>query len=268
MSSLINRRTLPVLLFGLAGVMLVLTFFVGWHTLAAGVQRWQYDEANTENHKGAPQPGRVNIDLQMTMLSIQTTARPSFVQDFIDGRGGGPTYDQHAGNMGSIMLGVLLMQAVVFVAFLALFLFYLVNRRNRDAAFAPIVKRLFVVFVILAACVLLYFSVSMGPAALKDEKEILKTYKFGETSYLPLEPRCSPAFWCTWTKCCSTVQNPATGQKELWQFTVESHPSAGWWLQIGGLGLAGAAVFVARRNGEFQARLEPPPPTTVANAPA
>lgn len=242
---LVNRRALPGFLIVLTGVLLLLSFFVGWFSIDAKLRRWTYDENNPSDFDGAPLTPTARIDLEMRMLSIDTSASPSDLQRAIEAQGE-PTYDDHAGRMGTVMLGVLLMQFTTFVCFFALVGFYFAHRRGKRG-FGRTIRRLFMLFAVLVVVGLLYFSVGIGPAARDDEQYILEQYPFSDqVAYASLRP--DIGFWKTWTSDKVTV-SPPNSERQVWEFEVKSNPSAGWWLTLAALLCAVGARMLADREG-------------------
>ena len=193
-------------------------------------------------------PPLYELDLEMRMLSIDTHSAPSVLAENIEERGGEPNYDEHAGRMGTIMLGMLMTQLVVLLCLVALAGFYALHRKGRKTM-GPTVKRLTVVFIILMTLSLVYFAVRIGPAAREDEEYILSRYSFDDSvAYESLQPELG--FWRIWTSDKRTINVPNQGL-QVWQFTVESKPSAGFWLSLAALGCVVGGRVVAQRNGEF-----------------
>lgn len=257
LGGLVNRRALPVVLLALAGLLILLSFAVGWFSIDATLRRWAYDQSAPPDYDGAFIPPLYRIDLEMQMLSIATDASPEALRQTIDERGGTPNYDDHAGRMGTVMLGMLMMQLVVLLSFIALAAFYGLHRRGRREL-APTVKRLAILFAVLVVASLLYFMFRMGGAAREDEEYILSQYQFNDqVAYAPLEPEIG--FWKNWRSDKTTLTLP-NNVREVWEFQVESRPSAGWWLSVGSLACVLGARIVAQRNGEFDEEPEPLPP--------
>lgn len=246
--SIVNRRALPTILLVLAALCVLLSFAVGWYSVDTTLRRWQFDQSNLPDYDGALIPPIFELDLEMRMLSIDTYSAPQALQANIEERGGEPNYDEHAGRMGTIMLGVLMMQLVVLLALVALIGFYALHRKGRKTM-GPTVKRLSVVFLVLLLLALVYFAVRIGPAARADERYILSRYSFDDSvAYESLQPELG--FWRIWTSDKNTINVPNQGL-QVWQFTVESRPSAGWWLSLAALGCVLGARVIAQRNGEF-----------------
>lgn len=261
--SIVNRRALPTILLVLAILCVLLSFAVGWYSVDTTLRRWVYDQSNPPDYDGSLIPPVFELDLEMRMLSIDTYSAPQQLQENIEERGGEPNYDEHAGRMGTIMLGMLMMQLVVLLALLALAGFYMLHRKGRKSL-GPTIKRLSVVFIILMTLSLLYFAVRIGPAAREDEQYILSRYSFDDSvAYESLQPELG--FWRIWTSDKRTINVPNQGL-QVWQFTVESKPSAGWWLSLAALGCVVGARIVAQRNGEFD--LDGMPPSSQYPKPA
>jgi uncharacterized membrane protein YidH (DUF202 family) len=257
---LVNPKTLPMILLGFGLLLLVLSFAVGWYSVDAKLRRWQHDPENAQGDFVGPFLGPLyKIDLEMNMLSIKTSAAPSQVETLMASRGGEPTYEDHAGRMGTIMLGVLLMQLAILVAFAATTGFYVLHRRRRND-YSGVTKRLFIVVCVLIVVSMVYFTARIGPAAEEDEKVILNLYPFNDqVAYAPLTPELG--FWKQWKSDKTTVTIQGDN-KQVWEFEVISRPSAGWWLTLAALGCAVGARVMAARNGDFgfEQGIEPPPP--------
>jgi hypothetical protein len=246
--SIVNRRALPTILLVLSVLLVLLSFAVGWYSVDTTLRRWEYDQSNPPDYDGASLGVPFELDLEMRMLSIDTYSAPDQLRRNIEERGGEPNYDEHAGRMGTVMLGMLMMQLVILLCLIALAGFYSLHKKGRTSL-GPTVKRLSVVFIVLMFLSLLYFAVRIGPAAREDEQFILSRYSFDDSvAYESLEPELG--FWRIWTSDKRTINVPNQGL-QVWQFTVESKPSAGWWLSLAALGCVVGARIVAQRNGEF-----------------
>lgn len=245
---LVNPRTVPIFLLGLGIVLVVLSFAVGWYSVDATLRRWSYDPENSSgDFVGSFLPPLARIDLEMQMLSITTDASPTQVQNAIVSRGE-PSYDIHAGRMGTVMLGMLFMQFAVLVAFAAVTGFYVLHRRGKHD-YAGVTKRLFIVLYLLFTVSLVYFTLRIGPAAEADEEVILEAYPFSDqVAYAPLKPELG--FWKEWKSDRTTVTIQGD-DRQVWEFEVVSRPSAGWWLSVAGFGCAIGARIMATRNGDF-----------------
>lgn len=242
---LVNRKALPGFLLILTGLLLLLSFFVGWFSVDAKLRRWSHDESNPPDFDGAPLTPTARIDLEMRMLSIDASAAPAELQRSIEAQGE-PTYDDHAGRTGTVMLGVLLMQFTAFVCFFAIAGFYYLHRRGRRNL-GRTVRRLFVLFAVLLVVGLLYFSGRIGSAARADEEYVLEQYPFSDqVAYASLRP--DIGFWRTWTSDKVTV-SPPNSERQVWQFEVRSNPSAGWWLSAAALLCAVGSRVLAQREG-------------------
>jgi hypothetical protein len=262
-SGLVNKRAIPVFLLCLGLFFVFLSFFVGWYSVDAKLRRWAYDPENPPDYDGPFKPPLWAIDLEMKMLSISTTGHPNQLQDAIDSRGA-PSYDEHAGRMGTVMLGVLLMQITTLIAFGSATGFFMLQRRRRHD-YAGVTKRLFIVLFLIMSLSLAYFMVRIGPAAKADEEVILAAYPFtDQVAYQPLKP--DLGFWKQWNSAKTRVP-VGSNNYEIWQFEVVSNPSAGWWLTVAAVACAIGARVVGARNGDFD-RLEAPEPPPAANAPA
>ncbi|HLE46757.1 MAG TPA: hypothetical protein VI818_00555 [Candidatus Thermoplasmatota archaeon] len=253
---IINRGGLPSILLGLGVLLVLVSFAVGWFSIDAVLHRYAYDES-APNNAGAEQ-GVIRLDLEMHMLKIETRANPLQLEENIRERGE-PTYDDHAGRMGTVMLGVLMLQFVVLLALLATAGFYYLHRRKRHD-YAGVTKRLCTVFLVIAVLTLLYFALRIGPSARDDEQYILDRYDFlGDVPASPIEPEIG--FWKTWKSFHTRVTIPDTGETEMWQIVVFSRPSAGFWLMAASVGCVLGARIVAGRNGEFsEAKRDEPLP--------
>jgi hypothetical protein len=256
---LVNPRSVPGFLLGIGILLVLLSFAVGWYSVDAKLRRWQHDPENAEGDFVGPflQP-LYKIDLEMNMLSIKTQAAPAAIENAIVSRGE-PSYDVHAGRMGTIMLGMLLMQLSVLAAFAATTGFYVLQRRGKND-YSGVTKRLFIVLCALTLVSLVYFTLRIGPAAEDDEKVILEAYPFSDqVAYAPLTPELG--FWKQWKSDKTTVTIQGDN-RQVWEFEVVSRPSAGWWLTVAALGCAVGARVMAARNGDFDmaSSLDAPPP--------
>jgi hypothetical protein len=222
-----NKDRIPALALGLCAFLLLLSFFVGWYTIEVRVDHWQYDGSQEEN-KGSQLPDLV-MQLHMKMFSIDTSAKPTQFEEQVRQQGE-PTYDSHAGRMGTKMLGVFLLQLTALVALVALVGFYVWHRR-RDQS--ETLTRMGVVFMFLAAFAVLYFATTIGTAAQEDTRFILGQYQFEEGASYDLSD-VEVGFWKVWQ-----TEEPHTvtvnGQQEVWEVTATSRPDAGWWLEVAAL---------------------------------
>lgn len=257
LAGIVSKKSLPKVLLVFAGIMIFISFFVGWFSVDASLQRWDYDEA-AEDHVGVPL-GKASFDLEMKMLSMETHAKPSNIEELMTNGGGPPSYDDAAPNSGTVMLGVLLLQVALGVCFLALIGFYSLQRRRKND-YSRVIRRVFLLFIVLAILCLGYFSFRIVGAAETDETTILNEYRLSENSvYDDLNPEVG--FWLRWETKKTEIET--TDGKEIWQFTVVSSPSGGWYLTV--LAVAGAigARILAARNGDLTPKEEglvPPPP--------
>ncbi|MBI2079055.1 MAG: hypothetical protein HYT80_11945 [Euryarchaeota archaeon] len=127
---MVNRRSLPGILLGLAVLLILVSFAVGWFSVDAILHRAAYDETAPDN--AGREFGTARLDLEMHMLKITTQANPIAIEEKIRERGE-PTYDEHAGRMGTVMLGVLMVQFTVLLSILAVSGFYYLHRKRRGA---------------------------------------------------------------------------------------------------------------------------------------
>lgn len=243
---IVNRRGLPSILLGLGILLVLVSFAVGWFSVDAILHRAAYDETAPDN--AGKEFGRARLELEMHMLKITTQANPTAIEQQIRERGE-PTYDEHAGRMGTVMLGVLMMQFAVLLSLLATAGFYYLHRKKRGD-FAAVTKRLFIVFFLLTTLGLVYFGLRIGPSAKADEHYILERYQFlGDVPVSPIQP--DVGFWKTWKSFWTRVTLPQTGETEMWQVEVLSRPSAGFWLTTVALACGISARVLAQRNGDF-----------------
>lgn len=258
LAGIINKKSLPTALLVFAGLLLFISFFVGWFSVDAELRRWQYDP-DSEDHLGSP-IGKANLDLEMKMLSLGVTIEPDNIQELMEDRGGPPTYEDAAGASGTVMRGVLLLQVATTLCFFALLGFYALQRK-RKTDYSRIVKRLYVLFVILTLVTIAYFSFRIVPAAEEDEKYIINEFSLSDDDYNPnIEP--DIGFFIHWeTKPAEYSQGT---ERQMWKFTVMSGPSGGWYLSLIAFGCVTAARIIGARNGDLTPKDEdgpaPPPP--------
>lgn len=228
-------RRAPSFALGIAGFFLLLSFFTGWYGVEILVDEWAYDSSQPEN-KGAQTPFQYVLNLDMKMFSMDASANPALLDQRIEAAGE-PSYDEHAGRIGTKLLGIFLLQATALVAFASVVLFYWLNKRKDHEA---TLRRLGIVFLVLGMFTLLYFATTIGGAAQQDVDVILADpdYTFAEGASYDTGDL-EVGFWKTWrTDEPQVVQ--VNGQNRVWEVTAMSRPSAGWWLH-----LAGLVVFVA-----------------------
>lgn len=266
----LNLSRLVTTLFGAAAFVLLLSLAPGWYSVDTEAEVYQYNPA-------APQGKgdlllNAQVDVEMQVLSVETRIRPDLFDRRIE-EYGKPTYDDHAGRSGTVMLGVLML-ALTSLAALAVFLaFHAWNRRSRRDL-GPVVRRAAVVFFALGLVTLLYFAIRIPESAEGDTEAILDEYQPSRflANFPTLHPdqiRPSLGLWKTW-RCCPLPQGVySTNEGErLVLIEVRSNPSAGFWLFLSGQALAGGAFALAARRGAYGPKVdaaEPPPappPTT------
>lgn len=246
-------RRAPAFALGIAGFFLLLTFFTGWFGVELTVDTWDYDPEQADN-KGAPGL-QYEMHLDMKMFSMQTSANPTLLEQRIE-EAGEPSYDEHAGRIGTKMLGMFLLQATALIAFAAIVLFFWLNKRHDQE---PTLRRLGIVYLVLGAFTLLYFAATIGSAAQQDVDVILDDpdYQFAPGANYDIVDL-EVGFWKTWRTDEPQVVT-VNGQQQVWEVTAKSRPSAGWWLHLASMAVfVGAAVLKERAEAE-SARVEPRP---------
>lgn len=258
LAGIVNKKGIPTVLLLLSGLLLFISFFVGWFAVDASLQRWEYDPESSDN-LGAPL-GKASLDLEMKMLSLGVTAKPSNIEAMIESRGGPPSYDDAASTSGTVMLGVLLLQVALGVCFAALLGFYLLQRRRKND-YSRIVRRMFILFVVLAVVTLAYFSIRIVPAAEADEQSILRDFRLSDSGN-PGELRPDIGFWLRWET--KPTRNTVGTEEQMWKFTVTSGPSGGWYLTVIALAATTGARILGARNGDLSPKetgeIAPPAP--------
>lgn len=236
----------PSFALGIAGFFLLLSFFTGWYGVEVQVDEWAYDSSQPDN-KGAPTPFQYVLNLDMKMFSMDASANPDLLEQRIEAAGE-PSYDEHAGRIGTKMLGMFLLQGTALVAFGCVTLFFWLNKRKDHEA---TLRRIGIVFLVLGAFTLLYFATTIGAAAQQDVDVILADpdYRFAEGASYDTGDL-EVGFWKTWrTDEPQVVQ--VNGQNRVWEVTAMSRPGAGWWLHLASMVVfVGGAVLKDRAEAE------------------
>lgn len=234
-----NKDRIPALALGVCGLLLLLSFFVGWYQVEVRVDNWAFDSSQEEN-KGTQFPDYV-LTLRMQMFSVDTSGKPTQFESQVTAQGE-PTYDSHAGRVGTKMLGVFLLQLTTLVSFVVLVAFYIWHRKKDQS---ETLTRMAVVFMFLTAFTILYFATTIGGAAQDDTRFILNQYQFEENANYDLS-EVQVGFWKKWE-----TDEPHTvtvnGQQQVWEVTATSRPSAGWWLEVAALGVFAVAAVAHQK---------------------
>src|SRR5687767_1179068 len=109
LGSIVQKRSLPLVCLGLAGLFLALSFAVPWYSADAILDVYEYDSEASEDDFRGDKITTLRINLDMYMLRMDTEATPRVLDDRIENQGA-PSYEDHAGNTGTLMLGVLMLQ--------------------------------------------------------------------------------------------------------------------------------------------------------------
>lgn len=267
----LRSRSLPVWLMGAAAILLLLSVVTGWFSVDTTADVYDYDPAAPGGQ--GPHNLRAVVDVEMRALSLDTRIRPDTFDRRVE-EYGKPTYDEHAGRSGTVMLGVLLLSLTTLLALGAFLGFYHWNRKGRRDV-GRVARRTGILFLVLAFLTLLYFGVRIADAAQEDTWAILDEYQpnrfvseFPALNPDQLHPRLG--FWFHHWPCCPVPESvyPTSGGEKLVLVEVVSNPSSGFWLFGGGALLSLAGFVLAVRDGQFDPK-EPEqelPPTPAPRA--
>lgn len=258
-------------LFGAAGFLVLLSLVSGWFSVDTSAEVYDYDPAAPQG-KGA---NTVNayVDVELKALSLATDIKPDIFERAVEQRTEKPSYDEHAGRSGTVMLGVLILSSASLLMVAALFGFLWWHRKGARNA-GPVARRIALLFLVFGALTLGYFSIRVSDAAEKDTWVILDEYQpnnfiqtFPELHPDHLRPRIG--FWTKW-RCCDAPQGVYTTDQgdKLVLVEVASNPSAGYWLFAGAEVTAALGFALGVRHGHFEPKPPPPVPPPEAAAPA
>lgn len=211
---------------------------------------------------------RASVDLDLKMLSLSSDMSPNALEDAIINRAGSPSYDDHAANSGTAMLGILLLQIVAFLSLAAsVVLFFLHGKGGRD--FGPSVWKFGALFAVFGLVTLGYFVVAVPGGAERDVRDILEEYEFifQQEGAPPIhDTLLQPdiGFWKTDSCCEPTYHTVHQGQDIAVAATTISRPAAGFWLQSLTLLTFASGLILATRGG----RLDTAAPGDAAAAPS
>jgi hypothetical protein len=239
-------RVLPMAAMILSALLVLLSFPVGWYSIDVDVQTWEFDDTKPQN-KGDPL-GTFKLDLEMTMLNLETHFLPNALENKIKANQGLPTYDEHAGRIGTIMLGILILQASVLLTLVSVIVFKAVDRKTHRER--STIMALSVVLVVLSLFVLVYFAAAIGGAAQKDVQYLVTKYRFDDQAGYNLN-EIKVGFWQDWKT--DRPQNvPVSGSLQVWEVQAQSRPSAGWWLLSAStlVFFVGAAIYTRQASSD------------------
>lgn len=259
----VSLGPLPLILFGLAAFLALLTFFLGWFYVDTRAQAYNVDQADPEEGANWTRNNllRGTIHMEMQPLELESQITPKNIEREVDRFNlEKPSYPRNAGNTGTAMLGIFVLQVVVVLTLVAAAGFYYWNTRSRRD-FAPTIRRFAGLYAAFALLTMGYLYFAVPAAAEKDTRVILQEYRpalrniTGDANPGLFRPNVT--FWNTWI-CCPYKshfkwRDPQTDREsEIGVVvTVKSRPSSGFWIQLADLALVGGGLVLAQRTGQL-----------------
>lgn len=256
-----NTGWLAMGLFALAVLFALVAFFSGWFGVDTTVRAYEVDEDDRPTDRPIFFP--VHLDLDMQLLKMETSASPQTVRDLIENSNAGtPNYDEHAGNTGTSMMGILLLHTISALSLFASVGFYFWNRKSRRD-FARSVWKFGGLFGVFGLLAIGYMATSVPAAAEEDTTFILKTYsQFFPSLNIGQNPRLVEPdidFWGTWDQAGIVSTGSIICSPCYIEVEVASYPGTGFWLELLSVIMTAGGFVLANRAGDFAPKGAPSP---------